>query len=137
MTVRAPLPPAAGRLDEKQYLDRMVPWLSALPQFLRRSVHHPELRYYGTGESLSWPTQSNLNVFAALAIMATSPVLPETSIPLSRQEILETALALLRYALATHLTGHPPATADHGAITGSAFWASNAWRTAWMPFATT
>ncbi|MDD4097349.1 MAG: hypothetical protein PHC30_01135 [Lentisphaeria bacterium] len=92
-------------LNSKSYLDLMVPWLNVLPQFLRRSQFNPRLRYYGTGESLHWPTQSNLNVFAALAVLGTSPELPESGLPMSRQEIIDTALDLLRYALATHVTG--------------------------------
>ncbi|HOG50840.1 MAG TPA: hypothetical protein PKY10_09635, partial [Lentisphaeria bacterium] len=92
-------------LNEKSYLDLMTPWLNVMPQFIRRSQYNPRLRYYGTGESLHWPTQSNMNVFAALAILGTSPELPEAELPISRQEIIDTALDLLRYALATHATG--------------------------------
>ncbi len=92
-------------LNEKSYLDLMTPWLNVMPQFIRRSQYNSRLRYYGTGESLHWPTQSNMNVFAALAVLGTSPELPEATLPISRQEIIDTALDLLRYALATHATG--------------------------------
>lgn len=86
---------------EKNYIDLMTPWLSALPQFLRQSSVNPELRYYGTGESKHWPTQSNMNVFAAMAVLGTSKYLESGK----RDEVLQTALDLFRYTLNTHLSG--------------------------------
>lgn len=38
-------------LKSEHYLERMVPWLKTLPDFLHASTHGPELLYYGTGES--------------------------------------------------------------------------------------
>ncbi len=81
-------------ISAESYRELMTPWLKALPRFLRCSQFNPELTYYGTGESAHWAVQSNCNVFAALAVMG------ET----------DTALALLRYTLRTHLTGDASAS---------------------------
>lgn len=89
------------KINARSYTELMLPWLKVLPDFLRASAYNPELTYYGTGESASWPVQSNCNIFAALAVLGADPQLPETR----RAEIRETALKLLRYCLATHLTG--------------------------------
>ncbi len=79
------------------YLELMKPFLAKLPDFLRQAG--PDLQYYGTGESAHWPTQSNCNVFAALAVLSQE-----------KPELRETALSLLRYALRTHVTGDVPAS---------------------------
>lgn len=88
-------------IDARAYTELMLPWLNVLPDFLRTSDFNPELTFYGTGESAHWAIQSNCNVFAALAVLADDPTLPETR----RTELRETALKLLRYALNTHVTG--------------------------------
>ena len=97
-------------LDSEVYLSRLIRWLNVLPQFLRTSPAAPGLMWYGTGESAHWPVQSNMNVCAALAVMAADPDFECRQAPLSRSETAETALALLRYALRTHLTGDLAAT---------------------------
>ena len=89
------------------YLELMIPWLKVLPKFLR---HSPAGTWYGTGESAHWPVQSNMNVCAALAVMAADPELEKFSPSLSREEVRKTALELFRYAMKTHLTGTIPAT---------------------------
>ena len=44
-------------------------WLEFASENLLRNVPgHPELAYYGTGESAHWAVQSNMNVAAALAV---------------------------------------------------------------------
>ncbi|HQL10434.1 MAG TPA: hypothetical protein PLE35_12590, partial [Lentisphaeria bacterium] len=88
-------------LQEKNYVDVMRPWLKVLPQFTRQSLYNPSLRHYGTGESAHWPIQSNFNVFAALAVLGTSPHLEDEKPAMAREEIIRTALDFLRYGLAT------------------------------------
>lgn len=91
-------------LNEQTYLDLMTPFLSFLRQTVRPVGN--ELAYYGTGESAHWPVQSNFNVAGALGVLATTP----HELPVSKDELLETALRLFRYNLATHITGSRPAT---------------------------
>lgn len=93
-------------ISASSYLELLKPWLAKLPSFLRKSAFNPALTCYGTGESAHWPTQSNCNVFAALAVLGTAPDLDDGALPMKRDEILATSIELLRYAMATHLTGH-------------------------------
>lgn len=96
-------------LDESSYLSLMLPWLNTLPRYLRSASFEPALSYYGLGDSAHWSVQSNMNIFASLAVMATSAAFPEKEAGFSREEIINTALSLLRYSLATHLTGNKKA----------------------------
>ncbi len=54
------------------------------------------IRYYGTGESMHWAVQSNMNVMAALAVLGKES---------GNEKLLDTALSLFRYAMRTHITG--------------------------------
>ncbi len=94
-------------LTSRNYLELMVPWLKVMPKFLR---HSPVGTWYGTGESAHWSVQSNMNICAALSVMADSPELDDLSPAVSRKEIRQTALELFRYAMHTHLTGDSVAT---------------------------
>lgn len=94
------------KITSSRYIEVMTPWLDKLPEYLRQCEFDPSLSCYGTGESAHWPTQSNCNVFAALAVLSEAPELPEKQ----RLELRGTALSLLRYAMATHVTGRIPAT---------------------------
>lgn len=77
-------------------------WLEFASENLLRNVPgHPELAYYGTGESAHWAVQSNMNVAAALAVAGV-----EESDP----AMMERALSLFRYAMRTHVTGDLAAT---------------------------
>lgn len=89
------------------YLSILHCWAVASLSMLREPAGAPDLLYYGTGESTHWAQQSNLNVFAAYAILGTDPSLrsgPEGA------EWRRRALALLRYSLRTHASGDLPAT---------------------------
>lgn len=92
------------------YVKSMIPFLRALPQFLRTPEGHSELLYYGTGESASWPVQSNMNVCAALAVLAADPDFEQHHPTISRNEARAIALKLFRYAMRTHVTGDLKAT---------------------------
>ena len=88
------------RIEEKTYLDLMVPFYNFVKQETR--VVDDKLSYYGTGEAGHWAIQSNFNVSGALAVLGTT----EENIPLDKQEILERALKFFRYNLAAHKTGN-------------------------------
>ncbi len=89
-------------VSSSDYVRLMVPWLKPLPEYWRESPANPGYRFYGTGESAHWPTQSNLNVAAALAVLADEPDLDAFAPSMSRGEIRRFALDFFRYALATH-----------------------------------
>ena len=67
------------KITSSRYIEVMTPWLDKLPEYLRQCEFDPSLSCYGTGESAHWPTQSNCNVFAALAVLSEAPELPECS----------------------------------------------------------
>ena len=88
------------RIDEKTYLDLMVPFYDFVKKESR--VVDDKLSYYGTGEAGHWAIQSNFNVAGALAILGST----EEDIGLDKQEIRERALKFFRYNLAAHKTGN-------------------------------
>lgn len=91
-------------ITASDYVRLMTPWLQALPRFLSRSPADPARRFYGTGESAHWPVQSNLNVAAALAVLAEAPELESCSPVMSRDTIRAVAIDCFRYVLDTHRT---------------------------------
>lgn len=99
-----------SRFTSAAYLKLMIPFLRALPQFLRTPEGQAELFYYGTGESASWAVQSNMNICAALAVLSEEPDFERCNPLFSRGEVREIALKLFRYAMRTHVTGDLKAT---------------------------
>ena len=83
-----------------------VPFLRALPLFLRDVPGEPGLKHYGTGESGHWAVQINQQVAGTLACLAANPAtLAEAGSPMSADEMVDLALAMTRYSLRTHKTG--------------------------------
>lgn len=84
-----------------------VPFLRALPKYLRDVPGEPGLKHYGTGESGHWAVQINQQVAGALACLASLPpeTLTEAGCAQSAAELRDMALAMTRYSLRTHRTG--------------------------------
>lgn len=84
-----------------------VPFLRALPRFVRSVPGEPSLLHYGTGESGHWAVQINQQVAGALACLASLPpeTLAEAGCAQSAAELRDMALAMTRYSLRTHRTG--------------------------------
>ncbi len=84
-----------------------VPFLKALPAYLRDVPGEPGLKHYGSGESGHWAVQINQQVAGALACLASLPpeTLSEAGCALSAAELRDMALAMTRYSLRTHRTG--------------------------------
>lgn len=83
-----------------------VPFLKALPRYLRDVPGEPSLKHYGTGESGHWAVQINQQVAGALACLAEDPaILAEAGCAQSAEELRALALAMTRYSLRTHKTG--------------------------------
>lgn len=85
-------------LNEKTYIDLMAPFYNMVKREIRSNG---DLTYYGTGEAGHWAIQSNFNVAGALAVLGTTG--ENTSV--CKDEVLELAMKLFRYNLATHQTG--------------------------------
>ena len=99
-------------IASSDYLRLMAPWLAALLGCTRTSPFDPSYRFYGTGESAHWPIQSNLNVAAALAVLAEAPDLEALRPAMTREAIRACAIDFLRYALATHKSNGRVAATD-------------------------
>lgn len=83
-----------------------IPFLRALPKYLRDVPGHPDLRHYGTGESGHWAVQTNQQVAGGLACLAADPeTLAAAGCAQSADELRGLALSMVRYSLRTHLTG--------------------------------
>ncbi|MDD5728417.1 MAG: hypothetical protein PHV59_07645 [Victivallales bacterium] len=93
------------KMNSQMYARVLENWLPAAAKYFYSPGENPEIMCYGTGESHHWAVQTNMNVFAALAVLAMSPDLDETAIGMSREALQDIALKLLRYSLRTHHTG--------------------------------
>ena len=84
-----------------------VPFLRALPRYLRGVPGEPALKRYGSGESGHWAVQVNQQLAGALACLAELPpdVLAGAGCAQSADELRDLALAMTRYSLRTHVTG--------------------------------
>jgi hypothetical protein len=87
------------------YVKILENWVQAASKYFYTPADNPDIMCYGTGESHHWAVQTNMNAFAALAVLATSPDLDESVIGMSRKELLDITLKMLRYTLRTHLSG--------------------------------
>ncbi len=81
-------------VTENDYIRPLLEFMRVMPEFLRKAEFDEKLMYFGTGESHNWPVQCCAKAFAALAIMGDT----------------DTVLAILRYILATHLSGEARGT---------------------------
>ena len=64
----------------------------------------PDLACYGPGSN-NWGVQTNQKAFAAFATLACDPAFDAQICKLPREQILETALRLLRFSLESHIEG--------------------------------
>lgn len=79
-------------------------WVRTMQTKIIAVPERPELVYYGDGSG-GWGVQTNQKAFAAFAVAAA-----QTGDP----ELLRVALGMLRYSLATHLTGDQDLTDGDG-----------------------
>lgn len=82
----------------------LEPWVKAADQYLYTCHDRPDLICYGTGFN-SWGVQTNQKAFAGLAVLATDPDYDAAHSGMGRDELLEKALGLLRFSLASHHSG--------------------------------
>ncbi len=93
------------KITANSYIKILANWAHAASKYFYTPTGQPEIMCYGTGENHNWAVQTNMNAFAAFAVLATSPELDEKSVGMSRNELLDTTLKMLRYTLRTHLSG--------------------------------
>ncbi len=88
-----------------RYRATLERWLPSARRWLYRLPHDPECLCYGVGYHNHWAIQAHTTAFAAVASLAADPETDATRTGFSRDELLETALAMLRFTLRGHLAG--------------------------------
>ena len=81
---------------QNEYLDMLRTWAEAMKSYLFTPSDRPDLTYFGDGSG-GWGVQTNQKAFAAYAVLA--------AMPGGEPKWLDTALALLRYSLESHIEG--------------------------------
>ncbi|MCK4982484.1 MAG: hypothetical protein KAS17_06150, partial [Victivallaceae bacterium] len=93
------------KITSTTYVKVLEKWVQAASKYFYTPTGSPDIMCYGTGESHHWAVQTNMNAFAAFAVLVTSPDLDENVIGMSQKELLNITLKMLRYTLRTHLCG--------------------------------
>ena len=86
------------------HLELLEPWAKFAERFWYDLPGHRGLGCFGTGFN-SWGVQTNQKYLAAMATLALDPATDEKAVGMSREQMMDRALAALRYSLATHVSG--------------------------------
>ena len=100
---------AANNVSASDYLLLLEPWIKASLPFISSPPERPDLAVYGTGYN-TWGVQTQQKAFAAFAVVASDPACDPIRVGMSRQQLIDQALKLLRFNLESHLTGSYPCT---------------------------
>lgn len=87
------------------YLEMLQKWTKSLSTAVYFPPNRKDIACCGTGDHGHWSQQTNTTSFAAIAVLAAAPELDEAAIGMSRRQLLECALKLMRFSLRTHLAG--------------------------------
>ena len=93
-----------NKVSHKDYIRLLENWVKAAEKYLYYPTHRSDLVCYGTGYD-GWGVQTHQKAFAAFAVLAAEPDMDEKIVGLSRNEMLETALKMLRFTLESHIEG--------------------------------
>ena len=93
-----------NKLSHKDYLHLLEPWVKASEKYLYSPPKRKDLVCYGTGYN-GWGVQTHQKAFAAFAVMAADPDLDEKNVGMTREQMLDLALKMLRYTLESHIEG--------------------------------
>jgi hypothetical protein len=96
-----PLGPASPR---SKHLKLLEPWAQFAERFWYDLPGHGGLGCFGTGYG-SWGVQTNQKYLAAIAVLAMDPATDVRAVGLSQEQLMDRAMAALRYSLATHTSG--------------------------------
>lgn len=86
------------------YLRALEPWVPAALREMYVPPERPDLLCYGTGFN-DWGVQTQQKACAAFAVLAEDPALDTARTGMSREELRDVALRLLRFTLASHHVG--------------------------------
>lgn len=87
------------------YRHLLEPWCRFAKPFLYEESARPRRVCYGIGSHGHWSMQAHDTAFAAFAVLAADPATDPARTGASREELRDTALAMLRFTLSTHQTG--------------------------------
>ena len=88
----------------EQYRRLLENWVRSQKPYLGTPSDRPDLMFYGTGTH-KWGIQTHMKGFSAYAVLAADPDTDETRCGMTRAELLDTALKLLRFTLESNVTG--------------------------------
>lgn len=91
-------------VSPQDYLRALERWPKASEKYFYVCPGRPGLECYGTGYS-GWGVQTNQKALAALAVLAADPSFDELRAGISRDELLDHALRMLRFSLESHIEG--------------------------------
>ncbi len=92
------------------YVDLLSPWPSAIQKHLFRFPGNKNLACYGPGNQGHWAQQANTTAASALAVLAVDPGFNEQQAGMGREEMLDWALAMIRFTASTHHAGNSKTT---------------------------
>lgn len=87
-----------------EYRRLLEHWVGSALPFLYVPPERPDIECYGTGYD-GWGVQTNQKAFSAFAVLAADPELDEERVGLSRDDLADHALRMLRFSLASHTAG--------------------------------
>lgn len=91
--------------DFTGYARLLKNWVAFSQKHLYICPERPDLICYGAGEHGHWGVHTHQKAFSAFATLAALTEIDLTDFPLTREQVLEQALGMLRYSLETHLEG--------------------------------
>jgi hypothetical protein len=94
-----------AQISAADYRLLLDPWAAASQRWLYRLPQDPDCLCYGVGYHNHWAIQANATAFTAFACLAADPDTDCRRTGQSRDELLDTALGLLRFTLRGHLAG--------------------------------
>ncbi len=92
------------KINERDYLRLIESWLKPASQYILSPSDRPDLKCFGPGDTI-WGVQTNQKALAAYAICGADPDFDAARAEISLDEVLASALAMLRYSLESHKVG--------------------------------
>ena len=94
-----------GKFNFDLYADMLKRWVIFSQKHLYRCPELDGLVCYGNGTGTNWGMQTHLKAMSAFAVAALTEEIDFSDSPITKDELLSDTLAMLRFALRTHLTG--------------------------------
>ena len=99
-----------GDFNSAGYARLLADWVAFSQRHLYAYSEGKGLICYGPADHGHWGTHTHQKAFSAFAVAAVTPGIDWASRGLTQETVLEQALGMLRYNLATHVSGSLPCT---------------------------